>query len=308
MVSTPASYQPLGDSAKSVTLEVWGPRFVPVWANVFAGGEAPLVVLPDEGTRRAPADVIVNGRAEFRRAGDEPVLQPGDVLSNPLSDATFRVPLARQPVWSARREQLSLSLLERQAQLAGLQLAPGEPRWLLGAARAWRVGALRCQWEGPFVTAARWSWANTARASMAWHLWQVLASPAGFALERFAGTPVDEEDLRALLEVVQRFPAPRLRLLELETNAPWETRVVAGVTLRRTSLPWLRVEGALPAGVTVAGSSTRPVLRWRQVLDLRINGASPTDHCLWHDGLALELRAGDVLSWPGGAASVVSTR
>jgi hypothetical protein len=306
-VSTSASYQPLADSAKSLMLEVWGPRFVSPWANACVA-TVPLVVVPDErGEKRAPADVIVNGRAEFRRAGDEPVLLEGDVLSNPLSDATFRVPTAQRPAWRVERathldRDEYLGLLERQAALTEFQMSSNEPRLLLGAARAFRLGALRCVWHGPFVTAARWSWTNTTPASMSWHLWQLLASPAGFALERFSGTPHDDTDFAQLIEVIERFPAPRLNEVTIESNQSFETSSPAGVTLRRAPLPWLRIDGELPTGVSVESPSNRPLLKWRQLIALRINGRTPDDRCLWHDGLAVELREGDVISWAGGEA------
>jgi hypothetical protein len=287
-------------------LEVWGPKFVSPWTNAFCG-KAPLVVVPDIlGEGRAPADVVVNGRAEFRRSGEEPLLAPGDVLCNPRSEAVFRVPSGRTPVWRTERAtHLERDeYLNRLAQLGGDLLSPEQPQLLLGAARAWRLGSLRCEWTGPFVTSARWSWANTTPNSMSWHLWQLLASPAGFATERFSGTPVDDEDFAQLVDVVEQFPAPRLLEVVVESNQAFETSSRAGITLRRAALPWLRVEGELPRGVGVEGPTNRPVLRWRQLTELRLNGRTPDDRCLWHDGLAIELREGDVVSWSDGEATL----
>lgn len=296
-----------------MTLEVWGPRFVTPWGNVFSGSEPPLVVLPDPtGEGRAPADVIVNGRAEFRRGGQSPVLQAGDVLCNPLGEGVFLVPSPQTPRWTLRRapdepREAALELLERQAGLSGVELSAPRAAQLLGAARAWLLGSLRCQWHRGFVVEARWSSAATVRDSMAWHLWQVLASPAGVGLERFSGTPVDAADLKATLEVVLGFPAPRLKEVVLEQAAAFDEQVLSGVTVRRAPLPWLRVDAAaLPKGVTVEGATNRPRLRWRQLHEVCVNGQQPEDRCLWHDGLWLELRGGDQVTWPGGALTVAA--
>ena len=296
-------------------LEVWGPRFVQPWCNVFAGAVAPQVVLPDAaGEHRAPADVVVNGRAEFRRGGHSPVLQGGDVLFNPLGEAAYRVPLERVPVWKLERSpaigrEEALGLLERQAALAGVDLGSPDARQLLGASRAWRLGSLRGEWHRGFLVEARWSAAGTVRASMAWHLWQVLASPAGVGLERFVGTPVDAADVEATLVVVEGFPAPRLREVVFETVARIEGRAVAGVDVRRVPLPWLVVEtsGPWPEGVFLEGPTNQPRLKWRQLVELQVNGQTPGDRCLWHDGLWLELRAGDRVEWSGGHAMVRSS-
>ncbi|MFZ5442775.1 MAG: hypothetical protein ACOZQL_22385 [Myxococcota bacterium] len=297
-----------------MTLEVWAPRFVQPWANCFAGALPPQVVFPDEGgEQRAPADVMVNGRAEFRRAGQEPILQPGDVLSNPLGEALFRVPTEKSPRWQvARRPEGDrsdlLSLLERQAAMAELDLSAPDARQLLGAARAWRLGALRCTWERGFVISARWSSAATVHDSMAWHLWQLLASPAGFGLETFSGTPVDAADVQATLDVVARFPAPRLREVVFETNERLVPVLRVGVQVKRAPLPWLRVErsGTPSEHVTLDGATNRLRVRWRQLVEVKVNGHTPDDRCLWHDGLWVELRDGDEVSWPGGGLRVTA--
>ncbi len=293
-------------------LEVWGPRFGQPWGNCFGGVDPARVRVPDEGgTRQAPTDVIVNGRAEFRPAGQGPTLQPGDVLFNPLSEATFRVPLENTPAWHVERRLEGarsdwLSLLERQANLAQLDLSAPRAQALLGASRAWLLGSLRCEWHRGFVVGARWSSAGTVRDSMAWHLWQLLTSPAGFGLEHFSGTPVDVDDLQATREVVAAFPAPRLREVVFETNEPFDAEHLSGTRLRRAPLPWLRVDarGEPSAHVTVGGSSQRPRVAWRQLVEVRVNEQTPNDRCLWHEGLWVELRAGDVVTWPGGGLHV----
>lgn len=311
-VSTRASYQPEVGSAKSMTLEAWGPRFVQPWGNCFAGAVPPQVVLPDEGGEgRAPSDVIVNGRAEFRRGGQSPVLRPGDVVCNPLGEATFRVPTEQAPRWQVERAPAGdrttvRERLERQAAMAQVSLEVPEARALLGAARAWLLGSLRCEWDRGFVVSARWSSAGTVRDSMAWHLWQVLASPAGFLLERFFGTPVDAEDVRAVLEVIELFPAPRLREVVFETNERIDAAVLSGVQVRRVPLPWLSVEraGATSEHVVVEGATNRLRVKWRQLVEVLINGRTPGDRCLWHDGLWVELRSGDEVSWGTGSLRV----
>jgi hypothetical protein len=268
--------------------------------------------LPDEaGEGRAPSDVIVNGRAEFRRAGQSPVLRPGDVVSNPLGEATFRVPTEQSPRWQVERapagERTVLrERLERQAAMANVGLDAPDARLLLGAARAWLLGALRCEWDRGFVVSARWSSAGTVRDSMAWHLWQLLSSPAGFLLERFFGTPVDAEDVRAVLEVIEQFPAPRLREVTFETNERLDAAVRSGVQVRRLPLPWLTVEreGVVPEQLVVEGATNRLKVKWRQLVEVSINGRTPGDRCLWHDGLWVELRSGDEVSWGAGSLRV----
>lgn len=314
-VSTAASYQAASGTAKSMTLEAWGPRVIPSWSNVFGGAAAPLVLVPDAtGEGRAPADVIVNGRAEYNRHGREPVLAPGDVLWNPGSEVVFRKPAERVPKWTLARapeapREEALGLLERQASLAGHDLSTPDPRLLLGAARAWLLGCMRGEWHRGFLVSARWSPATTIVSSMSWHLWQLLSSPAGGALESFAGTPVDAADLEATLDVAARFPAPRLRELVFETNERVELRAVPEVSVRRVPLPWLTLEwqgDVAEQHLTVEGPTNRPLVRWRQLLAVHVNGRTPDDRCLWHDGLALELREGDVVTWPGGSLRVRS--
>ncbi|MFZ5438511.1 MAG: hypothetical protein ACOZQL_00815 [Myxococcota bacterium] len=226
-------------------------------------------------------------------------------------DVVLRAPAPLLPRWELSRRPDTpredfFGLLERQAALAGVELATPHPRHLLGAARAWRLGALRCEWHRGFVVAARWSSAATVRDSMAWHLWQLLASPAGVGLETFRGTPVDTADVEATLEVVRDFPSPRLREVVFETNERLELPTLGSIALRREPLPWLRVERpeVLPEHLALAGPSNRLRVGWRQLLSVRLNGQTPDDGCVWHEGLWVELRDGDVVSWPEGELRV----
>jgi hypothetical protein len=45
-------------------------------------------------------------------------------------------------------------------------------------------------------------------------------------------------------------------------------------------------------------------VKWRQLVEVLINGRTPGDRCLWHDGLWVELRSGDEVSWGTGALRV----
>lgn len=235
------------------------------------------------------------------------MLEPGDLVHETVGESVLRVPLAVSPRWELRRTPDQprddfFGLLQRQASLAQVQLSTPHPRMLLGAARAWRLGSLRCEWHGGFVVSARWSSGWTVRDSMAWHLWHLLASPAGVGLERFSGTPVDAADFGQTLEVIRDFPAPRLREVCFETTERLEPpRVVAGVAVERRPLGWLEIEHSpLPEHVAIAGPSNRLRIGWRQLVDVRVNGHTPGDCCVWHSGLWVELRAGDEVTWPGG--------
>ncbi len=81
----------------------------------------------------------------------------------------------------------------------------------------------------------------------------------------------------------------------------------AGVLIRRAPLPWLKVErsGAPSEHLTLEGATNRLRVRWRQLVEVKVNGVTPEDRCLWHDGLWLEVRDGDEVTWPGGALRVV---
>jgi hypothetical protein len=277
---------------------------------VFSGDVTPLEIELEssQGEGRALPDMIVNGRAEYRRSGDAPLLEPGDVLHETAEDCVYRVPLVRAPRWSLtkgseRTRDDFFELLERQAALAEVDFGQPHARHLFGAARAYLLGALRCEWHRGFVVSARWSPALTTPASMAWHLWNLLASPAGVGLERFSGTPVDQADLDETAHVAMTFPSPRLRQVRFETNErltlPASGR---GVQFERAPLRWLDVErsGPLPEHVVVDGPTSRPRVHWRQLLEVRVNGRTPGDRCLWHSGLWVELRLGDEVTWPGG--------
>jgi hypothetical protein len=138
---------------------------------------------------------------------------------------------------------------------------------------------------------------------MSWHLWHLLASPAGVGLEQFSGTPRDQADLDDTVLVASSFAPPRLRKILFETN---ERLVVPspmrGVQFERVALRWLDVErsGPLPEQLTVEGPTSRPRVHWRQLVEVRVNGHAPDDRCLWHSGLWVELRLGDDVTWPGG--------
>jgi hypothetical protein len=223
------------------------------------------------------------------------------------------VPTPLSPRWASEyvpdepRERF-LSRLEAAAQGTGWSFAQPEARHLLGAARAFAIGALRGTWSGGFLVEARWAPAATVRASMAWHLWQVLSSPAGFALERFSGTPVDAEDAAAVNEVVREFPAARLREVVLELGVPLALPERSGSLVRDAALPWLTLDGPLPAEVRLDGPSRRPRLVWRQHGPaVSINGRSIDDRCVWSEPLWLELRQGDVVEVGDVRRTVVAT-
>ncbi|GMU61248.1 MAG: hypothetical protein AMXMBFR34_30110 [Myxococcaceae bacterium] len=277
------------------------------------GVAAPLVLVPDEtGEHRSPTDVVVNGRFESWPLTRCPFLVPGDVLCNLDGEVAFRVPTALTPEWKSERcvetpRDEYLQRLEREAARARWSLAAPDPRMLLGAARAWRVGALRTTWAGGFVVEARWAPAATVRTSLALHLWQLLASPAGFALERFSGTPVDDADRAEVLQVVRNFPSPRLRELVLEEAPPFESCAVAGVSVHREGLPWLELDGALPQGVSVSGPSPRLRVTWTQPAGLRLNEGRADDRCVWSEPLWAELRAGDTLQLGDQCVQVLAT-
>ena len=296
-----ASYQPGSNADKSLVLETWAPAHVWPWGNLCAGASAPLTLAPDDtGQHRAPADVMVNGRMESWPFGKSPVLAPGDVLANPGGEVCFRVPTPLTPCWPSAyaadepREEF-LARLDSAVAGTGWSMAKPDARHLLGAARAWRIGALRGRWERGFLVEARLAPAATLRTSMAWHLWQLLASPAGFALERFSGTPSDADDAAAVVDVVRAFPAARLKDVVLEVAQPLPA--LEDPHVRQVPLPWLTLDGELPADVRLDGGSRRPRLMWRQLgPPVSVNGHTFDDRCVWNEPLWLELREGDVVN------------